>query len=99
MIQHGCHHAPVHALAKLDDTSSKAMALLGEGLDRATGDVVARCNGGQWHFVAQVAQLKGCVGVVVYAGLLLLRWGIFLERSSRLDPTSSMSFDLFIWRS
>jgi hypothetical protein len=96
MVQHSCHHAPVHALAELDDTSSEAMALLGKGLDRATGDVVARCNCGKGHFIAQVAKLKGCVGAAVYAGLFLLGWGIFFKRSSRLDPTGSVSFALFI---
>lgn len=96
MIQHHGHHAPIHALAELDDTSSEAMALLGEGLDRAAGATVAGCDGGKGHFVAQVAKLKGCVGAAVYAGLFLLSWGILFERSARLDPRASVSFALFI---
>lgn len=75
------------------------MALLGECLDRATGDVVARCNSGEWHFVAQVAKLKSRVGSAVYPGLFLFGRGIFFERSPRLNPAYSVSFALFICRS
>lgn len=58
------------------------MALLGEGLDCPAGDRVAGSDGRNGNFVSQVTKLKGCVGASVYAGLILLSWGIFFERSS-----------------
>lgn len=41
MVQHSGQHAPVHALAEFDDSSGEAVALLCQGLDRASGDSVA----------------------------------------------------------
>lgn len=87
MVENGGKHTPAHALAEFDQTSGEAVAGLGQILDRAAGSVVATGDGGEGDFVAEIAQLEGCIGTAVDSGLFDLGGGIFLQRASCLDPT------------
>lgn len=62
------------------------MACLGEGLNDTSGHAVAVRNCGKWDFVAEVAQLEGCVGAAVDAGELLVGWVGVFKCAAGLDP-------------
>jgi hypothetical protein len=82
MVENGGEHTPAHALAELDEASGESVARLGQILDHTAGSVVATGDGGDGDFVAEVAQLEGCVGTAVDSGLIDLGGGILFQRAS-----------------
>jgi len=49
---------PIHMLAELDHSSSKALAGLGQSLDRPSWSIILSGDSMNWDLVTEVAQLE-----------------------------------------
>ena len=68
MLESGFEHPPAHDVTEVDHARRETFADLGEGLHKAAGNFEFASDEVDGGFVAEIAQLEGCVEATVDSG-------------------------------